>query len=82
MKNILVLGLVILLNASTFAQNDELSPYLLLKKEESSISKEVDIVKRSLISANFRITGEYAPMASENLYVLTYTRERPGKNCT
>ena len=75
MKNLLVLGLAILLSASAFAQKDELSPYLLLKKEESSINKEVDIVKRSLISANFRITGEYSPMASENLYVLTYTRE-------
>ncbi len=75
MKNILILGLIMLLSVSAFAQNDELAPYLLLKKEDSSISKEVDKVKRSLLTANFRITGEYAPMASENLYVLTYTRD-------
>ena len=75
MKNLISTLFIILIGFSAFGQETEYAPYLLLKKTASVIDQEVALAKEALLAGNFKVTGEYAPAGSEDLYVITYTSE-------
>lgn len=67
----LLLGLMLVLSSSIFAQN--LKPYVLASKSDATFAESAEQVKTTLLNNDFEIVGEYAPANDESRLVLVVT---------
>jgi hypothetical protein len=70
-----LLVIVFGMSLQSFAQEEELSPYLKVGDLPVDMNGSTEKVKSALESAGFTVLGDYAPEGSADLHIVAYTRK-------